>query len=196
MEEEEKKETNPSPSTSTGTTAAPAKTGSKAWIWIAVVVVVVVVLAFVGYYLSRKASEYAAETLLESAAGGEVDVSTSGDTTTVTTADGTSSVSESTQWPSDMPSIVPKFTYGTIESSAKTTISGLTGWTVNLKSVTDGAADKYKTDLTNAGWTEDTSMSSEGSELIMMTKDGYSITVGIETSDKTASLVVSQEATE
>ena len=194
--EEEKKVVSDKSTESTSTTSVPAKSGSKAWIWIVVVVVVIAILGIAGYYLSLRASEYAAETLLEGAAGGEVDVSTSGDTTTVTTAEGTSSVSESTQWPSDMPSFVPKFTYGTVESSAKTTISGLTGWTVNLKSVTDGAVAKYKADLTTAGWTEDTSMSSEGSELIMMTRDDYSITVGVETSDKTASLVVSQEATE
>jgi len=52
------------------------------------------------------------------------------------------------EWPSDMPEVVPSFSYGKI-SGAET---GMGSWIVDFEDVTDDALSNYTQDLKDAGW--------------------------------------------
>ncbi len=51
-------------------------------------------------------------------------------------------------WPSDMPSEVPEFKYG----SAQENVSGMGSWIVDFDEVDEDALEKYEADLEDAGW--------------------------------------------
>lgn len=72
--------------------------------------------------------------------------------------------SASAQWPSKMPSDVPKFTYGTITASSNDVYGGNVQAT--FADVTSDAFEKYQNDLKKAGWTISTAnQSASGFEI-------------------------------
>jgi hypothetical protein len=56
---------------------------------------------------------------------------------------------QASQWPSQMPPDVPKFTYGTITGFGSTSNSIV----VFINNASPDSFDKYQSDLKNAGWT-------------------------------------------
>lgn len=171
--------------------------GSKVLIIVIIVVVVLAILGIVGgrylsNYLSRKAGEKIASSVLSNALGGKANVSSGGNGVDVTTKDGTISVGDKAKWPTDMSSLVPEFKYGKIAFSAKTTVSG-DAWSVTYEEVKDGAQEGYKSALVSSGWSDESQTSFAIADALQMTNGNLQITVIFDPSSKGASLTVSQK---
>ena len=65
-------------------------------------------------------------------------------------SNGGSTGSNTVQWPSQMPTDVPVFTYGTITGSSNDILGSIQA---AYENVTPDAFDKYQSDLKSAGWT-------------------------------------------
>ena len=161
-----------------------------------IVIIVIVVLAIlsiggwlVSKYVLNRVAEETAESIFEGATGGEVDIDSSGENVSFSSEDGSFSVSGDKTWPTDMPSSVPEFKYGTVEASSKSSSDDGSGWTVSLVKVKAGAYDSYKQDLVGASWTESGTITSE-MKMANMENDEYYLTFTVDESDNTGSLIV------
>lgn len=92
---------------------------------IIIVVVVLATLSIGGYLVSRfllkKVAEQITESLIEGATGGKVDIDSEaeGEDISIETKNGLYLMTSDNEWPSDMPSSVPEFSYGKIKASSK-----------------------------------------------------------------------------
>jgi hypothetical protein len=74
-------------------------------------------------------------------------------------------------WPADMPSEVPKITYGKVVAVTKSEINNKKGWNIVLEGFDSNAAEKYKAELKNNGWNVmQTTNSTEGGSIMADTK--------------------------
>lgn len=174
--------------------------GHRAWLLL-VVVLVVSVVAVVGCGKkdsSDKLAEGVAEKTLGKVLGGGAEVDLDGGDVTIKTEDGTTKMSETAEWPSDMFSGVPEFTYGVVErvSRTKDTTSGQTSMTVWLREVKDDALEKYGSDLEGAGWEAQTTMTSGEGGMISAQKGNLGLTVMYNKEDQFAALNVFSAAAE
>ncbi|MDH4358488.1 MAG: hypothetical protein OEV37_00870 [Candidatus Berkelbacteria bacterium] len=190
----EQTQTAPATPAAPSTPSAPnaPKKGKSATTIIIIVVVVLAVLGIGGYLISRYLAEKTAEGLIGGLTGGEVDVSAS--KVTYSGEGGSLEFSEGAKWPTDLPSDVPEFTYGTVKATAKTTSDGKGNWSITLENVQSGAYDKYVSDLKAAGWEEATTSTAEGVNYIDMSKGSYDLIFTYEENEKTASLLVSSKS--
>ncbi|MGD0153745.1 MAG: hypothetical protein ABSC17_08310 [Thermacetogeniaceae bacterium] len=133
-----------------------------------VALVIALSLAMAGCsMLAKKASENA----IESATGGQVKVNQNNGGVTVKTDQGTYQAGSTYEWPSTMPSDVPKFSYGKITSVIQSNTATGKGISVGIENAAPDAFDKYKNDLQNAGWTIETTSQSTSGLLISASKD-------------------------
>jgi len=165
--------------------------------WFLVLVLAVSVAALGGCGkkgASEKLAEGMMEKTLESATGGDVDLDLGGGgkDVTVTTEEGTTVMSETSEWPTDMFTDVPKFTYGKVERVHRSRDTqnaelGMTIWIVELE---DGAAEKYTEDLKGAGWQSQMTVASGEGGMLSAQKGDEGLTFSYNTGDKTAGLNV------
>lgn len=102
--------------------------------------------------VAEKASEKATEKAIESASGGNAQVDVDKDKMTVKTKDGSMQVGGTNEWPSKIPSDVPKFSYGKIDSVAETNTGDGQSVIVSFEGVAMPDLEKYKSDIESAGW--------------------------------------------
>lgn len=182
--------------TASSSAAAPKKGGGAA----VVIIIVLVILAvlgvggyFVSKYVAKKAGEKITEGLLGAATGGKVDVTSGGEGVNISNGEGSLSLGAAAKWPSDMPSNVPQFTYGSIVAASK--ISDQDGWMALYEKVSADAQTKYAADLAAKGWTKDNDSVNVGVAEITQLTDGKNIlTVTYDTSSKGATITVSPKA--
>lgn len=189
----------PQPSTNP-TSPASKKGGNKTATIIIIVIVVLIILGFGGSYvfsnfIAKKVGENAAEKILESATGGKVDVSSSGNGASVTTKDGTVTTGDQAKWPSDMPSSVPKLGSGTITYAAKSAGEGYTYWSVIYDKGTGADITKYKTSLTSTGWTIADEINTSYSISIRATSGKLEVAVSLDPSSGAVTMTVTQQTT-
>lgn len=162
---------------------------------ILIVVIVLIILFVGGYYVSAKIlggiGKKVAETAIENATGGKVDVNTSDGSVKVADENGSLEFG-STKWPTDMPSIVPEYKYGKITMAGKTTTGG-TAWSVIFEQVSDGSEDKYKSELTAKGWTNSAETELGIANTLQMENDKYEITLISDPTSKGANLSVTEK---
>jgi len=175
-----------------------SKKGSKTVVTIVIIVVAVLaILSIGGYLISRyllnKVAEQTTESLIEGATGGKVDIDSNGEDVSIETEDGSYSMSGDNEWPADMPSSVPKFTYGSVEASSKSSSGDSTNWSVTFTEVKSDAYDSYTTELEKAGWNETSNISSGGSQIANMENNEYYLIFTYDASDNSGSLVVSSK---
>ena len=96
--------------------------------------------------------EKAADKAIESASGGRAKIDTSKGTISIKTEQGTMEAGGTREWPSKIPSDVPKFTYGKITSVSETNTPKGTNILVGIQEVSPADFDKYKSTLESAGW--------------------------------------------
>lgn len=99
------------------------------------------------------------------------------------------------EWPTDMPSAVPKFTYGKIKIVTKSEVQNKKGWTVIFEEITTAdSGEKYKEELKNSGWAihATTKVSGQG-ESIMADKDKLQLFLFIDADKHTASLSLNEK---
>lgn len=113
--------------------------------------------------VAEKVSEEAIEKSIEKETGEKVEIDIDGDTTEITTKDGSLKVGSSYGWPADMPSDVPVFSYAKINGVIEATEEAGKSYTVTLSEMEKDAYEAYKSNLENNGWCiEFTQQSKEG----------------------------------
>lgn len=160
-----------------------------------IIIVLVVLLAlgvggyFVSRYVAQKAGERLTEGFLGAATGGNVDINSGGEGVSIENDKGSLSLGQSAQWPSDMPSNVPEFSYGKPIMSTKVADGG---WSVLYENVSEDAKDKYVSDLSSKGWIDDSGAIDAGSsQIIQMTDGTYNLIIVFDETSKGATLTVS-----
>lgn len=138
---------------------------------ILVLLVMALSMVAVGYSLTRKAPEKA----IESASGGQVKVEQNNGGVTVKTDQGTFQAGSIYEWPAQIPSDVPKFSYGKIISVVQNNTADSKGISVGIENATGDAFDNYKGDLQNAGWSIETTSQSKDVFVISATKEKRSV---------------------
>jgi len=188
--EETKSETMPEATKTT-------KKSNKTWLIVILIVVVLLIgLSVGGYFASKyvfnKAGEGLVEKVIESGTGGKVDIDTNNKDITVKTDEGTFNAGESVSWPSDMPSDVPKFSYGKITMATKISTDPK-GWSIIISDVQPSNFTDYQNKLKAAGWTE-VGSTQFGVSLIQMEKNNLDLNLTYEESSKGASLSISEKS--
>jgi len=201
MADEVKQEVPPAAQSQAQPQAAPAasqssmptkKSGGAATV-IVIVLVVLLALGVGGYFISRYVAQKAAEKLTEgflgAATGGNVNVTNGGEGVNFSNEEGSLSVGQSAQWPSDMPASVPKFTYGTPIMSTKVAEGS---WSVLFEKVTADAQTKYTADLNAKGWMPEGETIDAGvAQVIQMANGNYILSVAFDKTSQGATLTVS-----
>lgn len=100
----------------------------------------------------EKLAERMTEEMLEQATGQKADVDLKDGDITIKTETGEVTLTETSQWPSDMFDVVPRFDHGTIERVHSGSESGLRKFNVWYRDVPDDASDKYLEQLKGAGF--------------------------------------------
>ena len=177
-------------------TPAPASGGGKSSNKvILIIVIVVVVLGIIGYaaerFIARKIADKAASTIISSATGGKVSVDSS-DNGGVSVNSNGDTISSGTKavWPVNMPSSVPKFTYGTISYSSSSDTADYKAWSAMFTDITSDAGTKYATALTTNGYTQTEVINNNGVSITTYENDTYRVSVTIDDSNKEATVSV------
>ena len=172
--------------TAKSTTTEPKGSGSKGVT--TVIIVVVVILAILGIggwlaarYIGQKAGEGIAEGIIGAATGGKVDVDAGGDSLNIKTDEGSLNVGSKT-WPKDMPSVVPKFTYGSITGTLSVTDPA--SWSVTYDNADSDAYAKYQKDLQYAGFVTKEQNEMESIKTMEMAHTDWQILFSIDSSSK------------
>ncbi|OQA51856.1 MAG: hypothetical protein BWY43_00786 [candidate division WS2 bacterium ADurb.Bin280] len=157
---------------------------------IIVVVAVLVVLGVGGYFLQKmifqKTGEKIAESILEGATGGNVDVNSNGEGISVSNEDGTLDIGKNASWPSDLPSTVAEFKGGDVEMAGKYDNT----WTISLTNASSQEVDAYIEDLKASGWDQNEANFDSGSYSMTQLSNGtHNISI-IDNGDGTVSITV------
>lgn len=102
----------------------------------------------------EKAGEKAMEKYLEKATGQKTDLDIEEGKVSIKTEGGTTVMTETTEWPDDLPGGVPLFGYGSVErvNRTKEEVGGRRTANIWLRDIEEGALEKYDADLKKAGW--------------------------------------------
>ncbi len=135
----------------------------------------------IGDKIGEKATEKAIEKSLESSSGGnaKVDVSKDG-SMEITNKDGSGSmkIGSAYEWPSNLPSDVPKFSGGNITAVMENSTADQKNWMVMLEKVPATAPDAYKAAVEQAGWKMTyTTKSADGSYSFVAEKDNRQVSM-------------------
>ncbi|HOX41193.1 MAG TPA: hypothetical protein PK263_03290 [bacterium] len=173
---------------------APVKSSGGNKNVIIIVVVILAVLLVIGYiaqsFFARKIGENAAEKILEASTGGKVDIDTKDDgSVSVKTEDGNFSTGSKTEWPSDLPSDVPKFSYGTLTYAS----NSADVWSIGAKDVKSSDSDKYVSSITGSGWTSSGDFSMSGTTITNYEKGSWLLTYTYESGNSNAQITVSKK---
>jgi len=184
------------PATQAPTAQAPEKKsgGNKTLTVVIIVVAILGVLGVAGYfgvrYLLNRTGEEITEGILESTTDGDVDLDYNEDGGTVTTEDGTTSVGSSAEWPSDIPSSVPKYTEGNITYSSTTT----DGWSMMYEEIGSTSLASYKSSLEDKGWTIISSTDATSGNSIQAENGTYDLYIIAFEEGETATLTVTKKS--
>lgn len=157
---------------------------------IIIIVIVVLALGFVvNSFFSKNAGEKMAENILEKQFGGDVKIDSDNGSVSVKNENGNFSAGEAAQWPSDMPSDVPKFTAGKITMAASVS-TGDKGWQVGVSEVSKEDFTAYNSLLISNGW-KNIGVFDANVGMAQMTKGNSSLLVIFNAEDGSLSLTVS-----
>ncbi len=185
------------------TTSAPAQAsapekkpgGDKTLKVVVIVIVILAVVGVAGYfgvkYLLQRAGEKVVEGVIESNIDGDVDYDYDDDGVSLETEEGTTSVGSKAEWPSDMPSSVPKYNEGSISYSSTT----IEGWNLMFEDIKSVSLTSYKSELEDSGWTiVSTSSSTQSGESIQAENDTYDLYIMAIDEGKSATLTVTEKS--
>jgi len=138
-----------------------------------IVVGVIIILGIGGCVAAGFVAKKAAEGLVRNATGGVVNVNNDG---SVKLSDGDTSINagETASWPADMPSDVPKPTFGQVKMSSK--IASEKAWNVVLENVSADQFKSYTALLKTKGWVSDAETEFVVS-IAQFKKDDWALTV-------------------
>lgn len=143
----------------------------------------------------KKLSDVVAEKVIEQSTGKKVDIKSGGQSITIESEGKKIEIQgNSGVWPADMPSDVPKFSYGRIKAVTRAQMPEGQSWTVVCESVPGNIIKDYEGKLKSSGFkTVSTIMTSDNGEggSVSGTKEKLNVTVI--TGSGTASLSVVKE---
>jgi hypothetical protein len=143
-----------------------------------VIMLVVSVAVFAGCgkkASDEKTAENMMEKTLEKATGEKTDVNIEGGNVTIKTGDSSVEMKETSEWPADMFSDVPRFNYGVVERVSSGQEGGMTKFNVYLRDVADDAMEKYGADIKAAGWESQSTMQSDEGGMISAQKGNLAL---------------------
>jgi hypothetical protein len=123
----------------------------------------------------EKLAEGMMERTLESATGEKADVDLNGENVTIKTGQGRVEMAKTGEWPSDMFSDVPRFTYGVVERVSREQADGMQKFNVYLRDVEAGAFEKYDADVKAAGWESQAMMQGDSGGMISAQKGNLAL---------------------
>jgi len=174
--------------------STPKQSSNKALIIILIIVGVIIVLSGIGYYaFSKFVGNKLAEGIFETATGGKVDVNTKSGDVTIKSEDGTTQFGSATEWPNDMPNVVPEFKYGTLKYASSVDTADSKGWNVIYESVKSTATASYKSDLTSKGWANVQDMLTGEWDTFSAENGEWVITVMVDNTQAQATITVAQK---
>lgn len=145
-------------------------------LWVVALLLSVLVAAGCGKKKSdEKLAEGMMERTLKHTTGEKADVDLNGENVTITTGDGRVEMTKTSEWPSDMFSDVPRFTYGVVEHVSKGQEGGMQKFNVHLRDVEDGAFEKYHADIKAAGWESQSMMQGDSGGMISAQKGNLAL---------------------
>jgi hypothetical protein len=186
---------------SSDTTEGQGKKGNSTLLIVGVVVVVLLIVGGIAAYFVMNAlkdeveetvAEELTEGLLESSTGGDVDVEIDEDNETYTweTDEGSATIGSAQEWPDEIPSDIPEFTYGDIISQFALEEDGQGGWNLGFEDVDSGAVSQYQSDFESDGWDIVSTMTSGTVEMFTAEKDAYTVSCSCNTDDDTCAVIV------
>lgn len=134
----------------------------------------------------EKAAETAAEAIMELGAGKDVDVNIREGKVEIKDKDSETEIAETSEWPSDMFSEVPRFTFGRIEHVSKTReAEGTRNFNIHLSGIETDHLNQYAEMLKKNGWeVATTQMGDKGGMLSgQKNKLGISFSYSLEKND-------------
>ena len=183
---------------------APKENKSKTPLIIGIVVVIVILIggcvavaivgkSLLGDRVEEAVTEDILEEVMEESIGGDADVDIDDDTFTWESEDGSGSVGEATEWPDDIPSDIPEFTYADIISHFSLGDETGSGWTLTFENADSDAINSYGGDLESDGWVIISTYSDNDVEMITAEKGNDTITCSCSNEDDTCSVIISVE---
>ncbi|MCX5780240.1 MAG: hypothetical protein NTV45_05375 [Firmicutes bacterium] len=124
-----------------------------------------------------KVAEKTTEKAIEKSVGGDAQVDLNKDQVTVKTSEGTMKMGGATEWPTKIPAVLPKFTYGKITSVMENTTAEGSMVIVGVDGVNAADIDKYISDLEKAGWKIAMTSKSDSGIFIGAEKDKYTVNI-------------------
>ena len=183
-------------------TAPPAdKKGNKTLLIVGGIVVVLVIVGGIAAYFVMNAlkdeveetiAEEVTEGLLESSTGGDVDVEIDEDEGSYTweTEDGSATVGTTQEWPDDIPSDIPEFTYGDIVSQFSLSEGEESGWNLGFSDADNDAVDQYQSDLEADGWEISATMTSGTVQMVTAEKGTYTVSCSCDSDDGSCAVII------
>lgn len=139
----------------------------------------------------EKVAEGMLEGTLERATGEDAEVDLGGGDVTIKTEEGTTTMSETAEWPSDMFADVPEFTYGVVERVTRSDRQGgQKAMTVYFRELRADGPESYAKDLESAGWQSQMSMAAGKGGMINAQKGDLALSLMYNNDDKEAVLNV------
>ncbi len=142
----------------------------------------------------EKTAEEMAKNAIEKATGGKAVVDIKGGSFKVKTEGGEMSWGEAAVWPEDLPSDVPKFTYGKITGVVRASGADGKHWTLALAEVEADGLGKYIETLKTAGWSIVMDARSVEGGTVVAEKGKFNLTFGYSESGKAGSLHATEKA--
>ena len=110
-------------------------------------------LLIFAFFSCKKTSEKASEQVIEKSIGDDADVNIDKDKVTIKTDEGTFTTDVSDKiWPNDIPTDLPEFKHGTIQSISTQQMDEGSGWMLIFEKVPETALKVYQTELENKGF--------------------------------------------
>jgi hypothetical protein len=96
------------------------------------------------------------------------------------------------EWPNDIPSTIPEFKYGDIDSTAKVANDYANSWTVICNNIEEDAFEDYKTDLEDAGFSNISTLETSEGSMLTVSKEPYTMIVTYNKDENTLGLSITQ----
>jgi len=165
------------------------KKKNKFYFLLPVLALAILTLAGCGKSISQKASELAAEKMIEAQSGGKANADINGNNVKVETEQGKFESGENVKLPSDFPTDVY-----IIDGTIKVAVTGQAGESQTVSIETDKSVEEasaaYQEKLKSAGWKITGTMNFGGSATVVAEKDNRSVSVVIGRSDDKTTVTV------
>ncbi|MFA6272193.1 MAG: hypothetical protein WC693_03730 [Patescibacteria group bacterium] len=160
--------------------------------FIAIMLLAVALVAGAG--CTKKASENAAENILEESTGGDADVDIDDNTVRINVNGSSMEAGDNVSLPADFPSDI-YVADGDLKSSSKTAENSFSVTIETTKSVSEMQTE-YETELANDGWNVNTSLAFEGMVTLGGEKNDRMVTVSISVTEGKTWVIIATAQTE